>query len=57
MFPIILVVVFLEKAYENAMMIEFKEDDIPAVSRYSIKVFYEGEIVENTLQTYLLMIR
>jgi GxxExxY protein len=36
---------FLEKVYENAMMIEFKRDDIHAVSQYTIKVFYEGEIV------------
>jgi GxxExxY protein len=27
------------------MMIEFKRDDIHAVSQYAIKVFYEGEIV------------
>jgi len=36
---------FLEKVYENAMMIEFKRDDIHAISQYPIKVFYEGEIV------------
>ena len=36
---------FLEKVYENAMMIEFKRYDILAVSQYSIKVFYEGKIV------------
>jgi GxxExxY protein len=27
------------------MMIEFKRDDISAVSQYAIKVFYEGEII------------
>ena len=26
-------------------MIEFKRDDIPAVSQYPINVFYEGEIL------------
>ena len=26
-------------------MIEFKRDDISAVSQYAIKVFYEGEII------------
>jgi len=31
--------------YENAMMIEFKRDDIPAVSQYAIKVVYEGDII------------
>ncbi len=36
---------FLEKVYENAMMIEFKREDILAFSQYAIKVFYENEIV------------
>jgi len=36
---------FLEKVYEKAMMIEFKRGDIPAISQYPIKVFYEGAIV------------
>jgi GxxExxY protein len=36
---------FLEKVYENAMMIELKREDIPAFSQYAIKVFYEDEIV------------
>ena len=36
---------FLEKAYENAMMIEFKKENISAVSQSAIKVLYEGEIV------------
>ncbi|GAH65497.1 unnamed protein product [marine sediment metagenome] len=36
---------FLEKIYENAMMIEFKEEGISAVSQSPIKVFYEGEII------------
>jgi len=26
-------------------MIEFKKDDIPAVSQSAIKVFYEGEVI------------
>jgi GxxExxY protein len=34
---------FLEKIYENAMMIEFKREGIPAISQFAIKVFYEGE--------------
>ena len=29
---------FLEKVYENAMMIEFNKEGIPAVSQYAIKV-------------------
>ena len=36
---------FLEKVYENAMMIEFKKEGIPAVSQSAIKVFYEGEVI------------
>ena len=37
---------FLENVYENAMMIDFKKENIPAVSQYAIKVFYEDEIVD-----------
>ena len=36
---------FLEKVYENAMMIEFRKDNIPAVSQDPIKVLYEEEVV------------
>ena len=36
---------FLEKIYENAMMIEFRKAFIPAESQSSIKVVYEGELV------------
>ena len=36
---------FLEKIYENAMMIEFRKAVIPAVSQSPIKVFYEAEII------------
>ncbi len=36
---------FLEKIYENAMMIEFRKAVIPAVSQSPIKVVYEGELV------------
>jgi len=35
----------LEKIYENAMMIEFKKENISAVSQSAIRVLYEGEIV------------
>jgi GxxExxY protein len=35
----------LEKVYENAMMIEFKKEGIPAVSQSGIRVFYEGEVI------------
>ena len=36
---------FLEKVYENAMMIEFKKDGVYAVSQFAIKVLYEGETI------------
>jgi GxxExxY protein len=36
---------FLEKVYENGMMIEFKKEGIPAVAQFPIKVYYEDEIV------------
>ena len=36
---------FLEKVYENAMMIDFKVEDISAVAQSPIKVFYRGEVV------------
>ena len=36
---------FLEKVYENAMMIEFKREGIFAVAQFAIKVFYEGEVI------------
>ena len=36
---------FLERVYENAMMIEFKREGILAVSQSPIKVFYEGEVI------------
>ena len=36
---------FLEKVYENAMMIEFRKEGIPAVSQFAIRVFYEDETI------------
>lgn len=36
---------FLEKIYENAMMIEFRREGIPVDSQSAIKVFYEGEVI------------
>ena len=36
---------FLEKVYENAMMIELSREGIPAVSQSAISVFYDGEII------------
>jgi GxxExxY protein len=36
---------FLEKIYENAMMIEFRKAAIPAESQSLIEVMYEDEVV------------
>ena len=36
---------FLEKVYENAMMIELKKNNIPAVTQHSLKVIYDNEVV------------
>lgn len=36
---------FLEKVYENAMMIEFEKDSVNAVSQFAIEVLYEGKVV------------
>jgi len=57
---------FLEKVYENAMMIEFKKDGVHAVSQFTIKVLYEGEtigeyyadvMVENTVIVEIKAVR
>ena len=36
---------FLEKVYENAMMIEFTKDSVHAVAQFAIEVLYEGEVI------------
>ena len=36
---------FLEKIYENAMMLEFARAGIRAASQYPIAVYYEGKIM------------
>ncbi len=45
---------FLEKVYENAMMIELRKVSIPAVAQSAIKVFYEGEIIGEYLADILI---
>jgi len=35
----------LEKAYENALMLELKEENIPAIAQAPIRVLYKGEIL------------
>ncbi len=36
---------FLERVYENAMMIELKKEGIPAFSQSPVKVVYDGEAI------------
>ncbi len=36
---------FLEKVYENAMLIEFKKDGVSVTAQHVIHVMYEGEVV------------
>jgi len=36
---------FLEKVYENAMIIEFKKEGLPAFQQAPINVIYENELV------------
>jgi GxxExxY protein len=36
---------FLEKVYENSVMIELKKEGIPAIAQSPIKVIYEQEVV------------
>ena len=45
---------FLEKVYENAMMIELQKLGIVAEKQKPIKVKYEGQSIGNTLLILLL---
>jgi GxxExxY protein len=48
---------FLEKVYENAMMIEFKREDILAVSQSPIRYFMKVKLWVNTMPIYWLITR
>ena len=45
---------FLEKVYENALMILFKENGIKAEKQVPIKVYYHGQIVGEYVADILL---
>ncbi len=45
---------FLEKVYENSLMILFKRDRVPAVQQAPINVRFEGEIVGNYVADILV---
>lgn len=38
---------FLEKVYENSMIVVFERDQVPAVQQYPIPVFFQGNKVGN----------
>ena len=45
---------FLEKVYENALMVLLKRDGIPAIQQAPINVGFEGEIVGNYIADILV---
>jgi len=45
---------FLEKVYENSLMVLFSRDKIPAVQQAPISVRFEGEIVGNYVADILV---
>ena len=45
---------FLEKIYENSLMVLFRRDKIPAVQQAPINVCFEGEIVGNYVADILV---
>ena len=45
---------FLEKVYENSLMVLFRRDEIPAVQQAPINVRFEGEIVGNYVADILV---
>jgi GxxExxY protein len=45
---------FLEKVYENAMMVLFRREKIPAVQQSPIQVHFEGEVIGNYVPDILI---
>ena len=45
---------FLEKVYENAMMIEFAKEGVSALSQFAIKVFYDNKVVGEYFADFLV---
>ncbi len=46
---------FLEKVYENALMIEFKKEGIPAVAQVPINVYYDNNEIIGEYYTDILV--
>ena len=45
---------FLEKVYENSLMILFRREGIRSEKQYPIKVYFEGEVVGNYIADILI---
>ena len=45
---------FLEKVYENSLMVMFRNDKIKAMQQASIKVYFKNEIVGNYVTDILV---
>ena len=45
---------FLEKVYENSLMVLFERDKVPAIQQAPINVRFEGEIVGNYVADILV---
>ena len=45
---------FLGKVYENAMMVLFRREKIPAVQQSPIQVHFEGEVIGNYVPDILI---
>ena len=45
---------FLEKVYENSLMILFRREDIRSEQQYPIKVYFDGEVVGNYVSDILI---
>jgi len=45
---------FLEKVYENSLMILFRREGIRSEQQYPIKVYFEGEVVGNYVADILI---
>jgi len=45
---------FLEKVYENSLMILFRREGIRSEQQYPIKVYFEGDVVGNYVSDILI---
>jgi len=45
---------FLEKVYENALMMEFEKIGLKYVNQYPIKIFYKGKIIGDYVADFVV---